>query len=69
VNLRRGFLRLGIGLAVLWFVFWTFAYVLRPHSSESEPLSGPAFSLTMDIALMTAAILGVPWIVLGFRSN
>src|SRR5262249_35830355 len=29
VNLRRGVVRLGIGLAVLWFVFWTCAYVMR----------------------------------------
>jgi hypothetical protein len=69
VNLRRGFPRLGIGAAGLWLVFSTFAYVLRPYSPEREPLPGPAFSLTMDIALMAAAILGVPWIVSGFRSN
>jgi hypothetical protein len=68
VNLRRGFVRLGIGLAVLWFVFWTFAYVMRPLASENaQPL--PALSPTTDIALIAVAIAGLPWIVSGFRSN
>jgi hypothetical protein len=68
VNLRRGFVRLGIGLAALWFVFWTCAYVMRPLASESAQLP-PALSPTTDIALVAAVIVGLPWIVLGFRSN
>ena len=68
VNLRRGFVRLGIGLAVLWFVFWTCAYVMRPLASEdAQPL--PALSPTTDIALIAVVIVGLPWIVSGFRSN
>jgi hypothetical protein len=62
VNLRRGFVRLGIGLAVLWFVFWTCAYVMRPLASENaQPL--PALSPTTDIALIAVVIVGLPWIV------
>jgi hypothetical protein len=68
VSLRRGFVRLGIGLAVLWFVFWTCAYVMRPLASENaQPL--PALSPTTDIALIAVVIVGLPWIVSGFRSN
>jgi hypothetical protein len=68
VNLRRGFVRLGIGLAVLWFVFWTCAYVIRPLASEDAPLL-PALSPRTDIALIAVVIVGLPWIVSGFRSN
>ena len=69
VDLRRGFRRLGIGLAVLWFVFWTCAYIISPSASENAPSLPPALSLMTDIALMAAALLGMPWIVSGFRSN
>jgi hypothetical protein len=69
VDLRRGFRRLGIGLAVLWFVFWTCAYIIRPSASENAPSLPSALSLTTDIALMVAALLGMPWIVSGFRPN
>jgi hypothetical protein len=67
-RLRRGFVRLGIGLAVLWFVFWTCAYVMRPLASEGAQ-SLPALSPTTDIALIAVAIVGLPWIASGFRSN
>jgi hypothetical protein len=66
VNLRRGFLRLGIGVTALWFVFWTFAYVLKPRVSENAPPL-PALSLTTDIAVAAAAFLGLPWVISGFR--
>ncbi len=68
VNLRRGFLRLGAGATALWFVFWTFAYVLKPRVSENAP-SLPALSLTTDIALIVAGVLVLPWVVSGFRPN
>ena len=68
-NLRRGFLRFGIGLALLWFVFWTCAYILRPQASENAPSLPPALSLTTVIALIVASILCAPWILSGFRSN
>ena len=68
VNLRRGFVRLGIGLTLLWFVFWTCAYVMRPQASENAPRL-PALSPTTDIALIAVVIVGLPWIVSGFRSN
>jgi hypothetical protein len=40
MNLRRGFLRLGIGSAVVWIVFWTCAYEISPYTSHNpEPTS------------------------------
>jgi hypothetical protein len=68
LNLRRGFLRLGIGLTVLWLVFWTAAYVLKPRVSENAPPL-PAFSATTDVAVLAAALLGLPWVIAGFRAN
>ncbi len=68
VNLRRGFLRLGSGLVVLWFVFWTAAYVLSPRSSENAPVL-PVFSPMTNIVLVAAAIVGMPWVAAGFRKN
>ena len=66
LNYRRGLLRLGWGLVVLWFVFWTFAYVLYSPTAENRA-SPPAFSLSTDLALAAALLLLVPWIVLGSR--
>jgi hypothetical protein len=68
LNLRRGFLRLGIGLTVLWLVFWTAAYVLKPVASENAPPL-PAFMATTDIAVLAAAVLGLPWVIAGFRPH
>jgi hypothetical protein len=65
-NYRRGFLRLGSGLVMLWFVFWTFAYVLYSPASENRA-SPPAFSLSTDLALAATLLLLGPWIVTGFR--
>ena len=71
VNLHRGFLRIGIGLAMLWLWFWTCAYIVRPQSSEAyarSPDMGISFTVLAPL-LIAAAILVVPWIVSGFRSN
>ena len=68
LNCRTGFLRLGVSLMLLWFVFWTFAYVLKPRSAENSP-SPPAFSLSSDLALLATVMLVVPWIVGGFRAD
>jgi hypothetical protein len=68
--MRRGLLRLGTGSGALWFVFWTFAYVLAAPPWESAlPPAGPAFSLTTDLALIATTILALPWVILGFRAN
>ena len=69
MKLERGFLRLGISLATLWFVFWTFAYVMRPHASDNTPAPHPVLPLTAQLVLIGGAILGVPWIAGGFRSK
>jgi hypothetical protein len=68
VNLGRGFLRLGIGLTVLWLVFWTFAYVLRPLASEDAPPL-PALSFSTAISVIAVAVLVLPWVVAGFRPD
>jgi hypothetical protein len=67
-NLRRGVTRLATSLAVLWFVFWTVAYVLAPQKSENMA-QDPPLRLPTDIALIAGAILGVPWVVSGLRSK
>jgi|GEM_PF-1464499 hypothetical protein len=66
MNLRRGWSRLGISLTVLWLVFWTFAYVLRPRASENGPPL-PAFSTGTEIAVVIAGLVAVPWVIAGFR--
>jgi hypothetical protein len=67
-NLRRGFMRLGVILPALWFVFWTFAYVI--HSQVAENVAAaPAWSPATRIALGTAAVLALPWVISGFRPN
>jgi hypothetical protein len=67
-NLRRGFLRIGTALMLLWFLFWTCAYVVSSRPSENAP-SPPPLSPTTDLVLIAGAVLSVPWIVAGFRSN
>jgi hypothetical protein len=68
VNLRCGLPRLAIWLTVLWLVFWTFAYVLRPVASEDAPPL-PAFSASTAIAVGAASVLGLPWVIAGFRPD
>ena len=65
---RRGLARLALSLMLLWFVFWTFAYVIVSRRSENAPLE-PAWSPTTKIALIAAAALAAPWIAAGFRAN
>ena len=69
VNFHRGVRRLGIGLVLLWLVFWTSAYIIKPPVSEKSTSVPPAFSLMTDIAVIAAAALGTPWIVSGFRPH
>ena len=72
VNLRRGFLRLGIGLVLLWLVFWNCAYVISPYNTSLKP--EPAFVIlvtewrVLAPCLVASVVLGA-WIAAGFRSN
>ena len=71
-NLRRGFLRLGIGSATVWIVFWTFAYVIGSHTSLTpQPASFvirvTAWSVLVP-CLIAAVVLG-GWAAAGFRSS
>jgi len=69
VNLRRGFLRLAISLGVLWFVYWTFAYVLGIRHSENQPISGGPLAWQTVLAVIAAAAVALAWIVSGLRQT
>jgi hypothetical protein len=66
---RRGLVRLATGLTALWLVFWTCAYVIGAPVSENTPSHPPALTLTTGIVLIAVAVLGLPWVVSGFRPN
>lgn len=66
---RRGLARLAVGLTALWLVFWTCAYVIGAPVSENMPSQSPALTLTTGIILVAVAVLGLPWIISGFRQN
>jgi hypothetical protein len=69
MNLRRGCTRLAIGSAALWFVFWTFAYVIHPYTSlRPEPafmVRITAWSVVVP-CLVVAVLLGL-WTAVGLR--
>jgi hypothetical protein len=71
MNLRGGSLRFGIGLAALWFVFWSFAYGIGSASANAMPaslaVSIAAWSVLVP-CLIAAVVLG-GWATAGFRSN
>jgi hypothetical protein len=66
--MSRGLARVATATAVLWFVFWTLAYVLTPHRSEMMVQSTP-FTLRTDLLLLAAFVGLLPWMVSGFRSK
>jgi len=72
LSLRRGSVRLGIGMTVLWFVFWSCAYVIHPYTSlVPEPASFALLVMACGILVpcaMTALALAC-WITAGFRSD
>jgi hypothetical protein len=57
-----------MGLVGLWLAFWTLAYVIRPVASENAP-PPPTLTLSADLMLIAVAVLFLPWIISGFRSN
>jgi len=72
LNLHRGFVRLGIALPALWFVFWSCAYVVHPYTSLTpEPASFPLLIMAWGILVPSVlAALGLAcWIAAGLRSN
>lgn len=70
MNLRSGCLRLAIGLASLWFVFWTCAYVLQPPGSlKPEPAFAARVIAPGVLLPCLVAIIGLgAWVWIGFRS-
>ena len=69
MSFRRGGQRLGFGLVLVWFLYWTCVNVLGAPPFGSGAPSTPSLTLPMEIVLIIAAILLVPWIVSGFRSG
>jgi hypothetical protein len=69
VNLRRGFIRVAIGLVVLWLAFWTCAYVIGQDPSENVPSPALALSLPTNFILTAAGFFLLLWSVYGFRPN
>lgn len=68
MNAKRGFLRLSISLALLFMVFWTFAYILYP---TEVGLSIGELLATQHVfwpSLVAAVILAV-WVAMGFASR
>ncbi len=69
---RRGFLRLGIGSAAVWFVFWTCAYEISPYTSHNPEPASFVISVTAWSVLAPCFIVAVVlrgWAAAGFRSN
>jgi len=66
--MSRGVARVAAASAVLWFLFWTLAYVLTPHRSEMM-VQSPPFTFRTDLVLLAAFVGLLPWIVSGFRSK
>jgi hypothetical protein len=71
MNLRRGFVRMAIGAAAMWFVFWTSAYVMVPYTSLAPV---PTFDTRITapsviVPCVVAAVILAGWIAAGFRSG
>ena len=65
---KRVLLRLAMSLALLFMVFWTFAYILHP---TEVGLSFMDLVMTQHVfwpSLIAAVVLAV-WVALAFRSN
>lgn len=69
-NLHRGLLRLGVSLWLLWFVYWTCAYIIRtpPAENRAAPLPLSTY-LALAPLLIAAATTAIRWILAGFRSD
>ena len=65
---KRILLRLGISLAILFMVFWTFAYILHPTEVGLSFLDLLRTGHVFWPSLIAAAVLTV-WVALAFRSN
>jgi hypothetical protein len=65
---KRAFLRLSMSLALLFMVFWSFAYILYP---TEVGLSFMQLVMTEHVfwpSLIAAVVLAV-WVAMAFRSN
>jgi hypothetical protein len=72
LNLHRGYVRLAIGVTVLWFVFWSCAYVIHPYTSLTpQPASFALLIMAWGILVpcVIAALVLAYWIAAGFRPN
>ena len=61
-----------MGLVLLWFAFWNFAYAISPYNTSLKP--EPSFMIlvtewrVLAPCLVASVVLG-GWIAAGFRSN
>ena len=71
MSLQRGFVRLAIAVAAVWFTFWTTAYVFIPYTTlRADPSFAERVTAWSVVApsIAAAVILGI-WTVVGFRSR
>ena len=73
MNLGRGLLRLAVAITAVWFLFWTYAYILNPTEGHSaDPTSGLMVRFAdwkiLIPCLVVAVVLGI-WAIAGFRSR
>ena len=61
MNFGRGLLRLGLAIIGVWFVFWTYAYILNPETSGPQP-GGELIARLTDWQLLIPLIVLAAWI-------
>ena len=71
INLRRGLVRLTAGAVAVWFVFWTFAYVVDPDTVLKPELAFAARVTAWHVVVpcLAAAFPLAGWIGAGFRRD
>ena len=65
---KRVFLRLSMSLALLFMVFWTFAYILHP-SEVGTSFTQLLMTEHVFWPSLIAAVLLAVWVAMGFRST
>ena len=67
---KRVLLRLAMSLALLFMVFWTFAYILYPPGVGALPWAARFDgSKAWSWPSLIAAVLLAVWVAMAFRSN
>ena len=71
MNITRGLLRLAVALIGVWFIFWTYAYILAEPGTHGPQTTAEILALFTDWRLLipsiaVAFVLG-SWAFAGFR--